>query len=116
MLHGEKRLQIFLIYGPRKLICIQQIKTVSRCLLETKWTRKVIRVVTKKEEINFARESGCPYIGCSAKTHVNIQQCFEELVLKILDTRSLIAEGSKGVKKNIFKQKPQADASTSGCC
>ncbi|KAL5784266.1 hypothetical protein ACOSQ2_006658 [Xanthoceras sorbifolium] len=112
MLHGEKRLQIFLIYGPRKLICIQQIKTVSRCLLETMWTR----VVTKKEEINFARESECFYIECSAKTRVNVQQCFEELVLKILDTRSLIAEGSKGVKKNIFKQKPQADASTSGCC
>ncbi|TQD89492.1 hypothetical protein C1H46_024958 [Malus baccata] len=36
----------------------------------------------------------------------------------ILDTPSLLAEGSKGVKKhNIFKEKPpQSDASTSGCC
>ncbi|KAJ0040210.1 hypothetical protein Pint_27344 [Pistacia integerrima] len=76
------------------------------------------RVVTKKEGINFAREYGCLFIECSAKTRVNVQQCFEELVLKILDTPSLLAEGSKGLKKNIFKQKlPQADAAAaSGCC
>lgn len=36
---------------------------------------------------------------------------------QILDTPSLLAEGSSGVKKNIFKQKPQeSDASTSSCC
>ncbi|PPS03604.1 hypothetical protein GOBAR_AA17057 [Gossypium barbadense] len=75
------------------------------------------RVVTKKEGINFAREYGCLFIECSAKTRVNVQQCFDELVLKILDTPSLLAEGSKGGKKNIFKQKPpQLDASASGCC
>ncbi|MFQ6645215.1 hypothetical protein Gotur_020192 [Gossypium turneri] len=75
------------------------------------------RVVTKKEGINFAREYGCLFIECSAKTRVNVQQCFDELVLKILDTPSLLAEGSKGGKKNIFKQKPpQPDASASGCC
>ncbi|RYQ84965.1 hypothetical protein Ahy_B10g104479 isoform A [Arachis hypogaea] len=75
------------------------------------------RVVTKKEGIDFAREYGCLFIECSAKTRVNVQQCFEELVLKILDTPSLLAEGSKGIKKNIFKDKPpQSDAATSGCC
>ncbi|KAA3479753.1 ras-related protein RABC1-like [Gossypium australe] len=75
------------------------------------------RVVTKKEGINFAREYGCLFIECSAKTRVNVQQCFDELVLKILDTPSLLAEGSKGGKKNIFKQKPpQPDASASRCC
>lgn len=37
--------------------------------------------------------------------------------LQILDTPSLLAEGSAGVKKNIFKEKPaQSSASTSGCC
>ncbi|XP_074562160.1 ras-related protein RABC1-like [Curcuma longa] len=76
------------------------------------------RVVTKKEGINFAREYGCLFLECSAKTRVNVEQCFEELVLKILETPSLCAEGSSSVKKtNIFKQKPpQEDASTSGCC
>ncbi|WVZ20371.1 hypothetical protein V8G54_007693 [Vigna mungo] len=41
------------------------------------------RVVTKKEAVDFARECGCLFIECSAKTRVNIQQCFEELVLKV---------------------------------
>ena len=41
------------------------------------------RVVTKKEGIDFAREYGCLFIECSAKTRVNVQQCFEELVLKV---------------------------------
>lgn len=41
------------------------------------------RVVTKKEGIDFAREYGCLFTECSAKTRVNVQQCFEELVLKV---------------------------------
>lgn len=41
------------------------------------------RVVTKKEGIDFARESGCLFLECSAKTRVNVEQCFEELVLKV---------------------------------
>ncbi|GJN01209.1 hypothetical protein PR202_ga18456 [Eleusine coracana subsp. coracana] len=52
-----------------------------------------------------------------AKTKVNVEQCFEELVLKILDTPSLLADASSGAKKNIFKQKPpEADAAASSCC
>lgn len=41
------------------------------------------RVVTKKEGIELAREYGCLFIECSAKTRVNVEQCFEELVLKV---------------------------------
>ncbi|CAA2968710.1 ras-related RABC1 [Olea europaea subsp. europaea] len=75
------------------------------------------RTVSKKEGIDFAREYGCLFIECSAKTRVNVEQCFEELVLKILETPSLLADGSGGVKKNIFKQKPpESDASTNSCC
>lgn len=41
------------------------------------------RVVSKKEGIDFAREYGCLFLECSAKTRVNVEQCFEELVLKV---------------------------------
>ncbi|KAL5703718.1 protein-serine/threonine phosphatase [Ranunculus cassubicifolius] len=75
------------------------------------------RAVTKKEGIDLARRYGCLFLECSAKTRVNVEQCFEELVLKILDTPSLLAEGSKGLKKNIFNQQPpESDAASSGCC
>ncbi|KAB5548257.1 hypothetical protein DKX38_011663 [Salix brachista] len=88
-----------------------------KLLVGNKVDKESDRVVTKKEGMNFAREYGCLFLECSAKTRVNVQQCFEEVVLKILDTPSLLAEGSKGVKKNIFNEKrPEPDMSTSGCC
>nr|CAD1838785.1 unnamed protein product [Ananas comosus var. bracteatus] len=88
-----------------------------KMLVGNKVDKESERVVTKKEGMDFAREYGCLFLECSAKTKVNVEQCFEELVLKILDTPSLVAEGSAGPKKNIFKQKlPEAGASTSSCC
>ncbi|KAA0040756.1 hypothetical protein IC582_024730 [Cucumis melo] len=88
-----------------------------KMLVGNKVDKESYRTVTKKEGIDMAREYGCLFIECSAKTRVNVQQCFEELVLKILDTPSLLSEGSKGVRRNIFKEKPpQSDASASSCC
>ncbi|XP_060674840.1 probable protein phosphatase 2C 11 [Ziziphus jujuba] len=87
-----------------------------KMLVGNKVDKESERVVSKKEGIDFAREYGCLFLECSAKTRQNVEQCFEELVLKILETPSLLAEGSAGLKKNIFKQKPpESDASTSGC-
>ncbi|KAL5053263.1 hypothetical protein RYX36_033945 [Vicia faba] len=68
-----------------------------KMLVGNKVDKEEDRVVSKKEGIDFAREYGCLFTECSAKTRTNVQQCFEELVLKILDTPSLVAEGSKGV-------------------
>ncbi|CAN0893249.1 Ras-related protein RABC1 [Linum grandiflorum] len=99
-----------------------------KMLVGNKVDKESERVVTKKEGVDFAREYGCLFLECSAKTRVNVEQCFEELVLKvteikitcflrILETPSLIAEGSSGVKrKNIFQQKAAQDVSASGCC
>ncbi|KAH0464674.1 hypothetical protein IEQ34_004777 [Dendrobium chrysotoxum] len=59
----------------------------------------------------------CVSISFCAKTCVNVEQCFEELVLKILETPSLLAEGSAGLKKNTFEcMAPPADASTNSYC
>nr|CAB3486304.1 unnamed protein product [Digitaria exilis]CAB3488791.1 unnamed protein product [Digitaria exilis] len=88
-----------------------------KMLVGNKVDKESERAVTKKEGIEFAREYGCLFLECSAKTKVNVEQCFEELVLKILDTPSLLADASSGTKKNIFKQKqPEADGAASSCC
>ncbi|KAL0397572.1 UNVERIFIED_CONTAM: Ras-related protein RABC1 [Sesamum calycinum] len=87
-----------------------------KMLVGNKVDKESERAVSKKEGIDFAREYGCLFIECSAKTRVNVEQCFEELVLKILETPSLLAEGSAGVKKNIFKQKPPESDASSSCC
>ncbi|KAF8060270.1 hypothetical protein N665_1221s0001 [Sinapis alba] len=89
-----------------------------KMLVGNKVDKESERAVSKKEGIDFAREYGCLFLECSAKTRVNVEQCFEELVLKILETPSLTAEGSSGGKKNIFKQNPAqtSTASSSYCC
>ncbi|KAG6422757.1 hypothetical protein SASPL_113137 [Salvia splendens] len=87
-----------------------------KMLVGNKVDKESERVVSKKEGIGFAREYGCLFIECSAKTRVNVEQCFEELVLKILETPSLLAEGLAGNKKNIFKQKPPESSDAPGSC
>lgn len=52
-------------------------------------TQEGERVVMRKEGVDFAREYGCLFIECSAKTRTNVQQCFEELVLKVWITITL---------------------------
>nr|XP_043608462.1 ras-related protein RABC1-like [Erigeron canadensis] len=98
---------------------IDMHSTNSDCikmLVGNKVDKESERLVTKTEGIELAKEHGCLFIECSAKTRVNVEQCFEELVLKILDTPSLTAEGSTAIKRNIFKQTPASDTSRSACC
>ncbi|OWM63933.1 ras-related protein RABC1-like [Punica granatum] len=87
-----------------------------KMLVGNKVDKESDRAVSKKEGIDFARQYGCLFLECSAKTRVNVEQCFEELILKILETPSLLAEGSIGVKRNIFKQAPPESSATSSCC
>lgn len=72
------------------------------------------RQVSTSQGHDFARRMGCLYVETSAKTNVAVQQAFEELVLKILETPGLVnaALGSGGVKLN---QQAQQQASTCSC-
>ncbi|KAI3687839.1 hypothetical protein L1987_81542 [Smallanthus sonchifolius] len=76
------------------------------------------RFVSKEEGAALAKELGCLFLECSARTQKNVYQCFEELALKIMEIPSLLEEGSTVVKRNIMKQKPEHQARTqgSGCC
>lgn len=76
------------------------------------------RVVTREEGIALARELGCLFLECSAKTRANVEKCFEELAQKILEVPSLLEEGSTIGKKNILKQRQESQKSfgSSGCC
>jgi len=55
------------------------------------------REVAVEEAQSFARKQAMMYIEASAKTRTGIQQAFEEVVLKILDTPQLISEGGGGL-------------------
>ncbi|CAN0878706.1 Ras-related protein RABC2a [Linum grandiflorum] len=76
------------------------------------------RAVTREEGIELAKEHGCLFLECSAKTRENVEQCFEELALKIMEVPSLLEEGSTAGKRNILKQiKPDSQpVQSDGCC
>ncbi|KAK6140181.1 hypothetical protein DH2020_026065 [Rehmannia glutinosa] len=74
------------------------------------------RVVSREEGITLAKELGCLFFECSATTRQNVERCFEELALKIMEVPRLLEEGSS-VKRNILKQKQEHQTPpTGGCC
>ncbi|KAK1392684.1 RAB GTPase-like [Heracleum sosnowskyi] len=74
------------------------------------------RAVSREEGISLANEHGCLFLECSAKTRENVEQCFKELALKIMEVPSLMEEGSTIVKRNVLKQKPEYQRPSGGCC
>nr|CAD1843926.1 unnamed protein product [Ananas comosus var. bracteatus] len=88
-----------------------------KILIGNKVDKESERMVTREEGVSFAKESGCLFLECSAKTQENVEKCFEELVLKILEVPSLLEEGSAVGKRNILKQKQESHAKPyGGCC
>ncbi|XP_073156150.1 ras-related protein RABC2a [Henckelia pumila] len=75
------------------------------------------QVVSREEGLALAKELGCLFLECSAKTRVNVEQCFEELTQKIMEVPRLLEEGSTVVKRNILKKnQEQRTPPNSGCC
>lgn len=89
-----------------------------KMLVGNKVDKESERVVSREEGIALAKEHGCLLLECSARTRENVEQCFEELCLKIMDVPTLLEEGSTTVmKRNILKQKPENQTTpTGGCC
>ncbi|XP_030453795.1 ras-related protein RABC2a-like isoform X1 [Syzygium oleosum] len=74
------------------------------------------KAVSTEEGIALAKELGCLFLECSAKTRENVEQCFEKLALKIMEIPSLLEEGSTAGKRNILKQKHEHRAPANGSC
>ncbi|KAK6779500.1 hypothetical protein RDI58_021684 [Solanum bulbocastanum] len=89
-----------------------------KMLVGNKVDRESERAVTREEGIALAKELGGLFLECSAKTRENVQNCFEELALKIMEVPSLLEEGSTVGKRNILKQKQdqQTQQGSGGCC
>ncbi|KAK6126241.1 hypothetical protein DH2020_040013 [Rehmannia glutinosa] len=54
-----------------------------KILVGNKVDRESERVVSGEEGMALAEELGCLFLECSAKTRRNVEQCFEELALKV---------------------------------
>lgn len=66
-----------------------------------------LREVPKEEGVEFARAHGCLFVETSARNNVAVGQAFEELVLKVLETPSLLAgtSSSFGLKRSKPEQR-----------
>ncbi|XP_051119804.1 ras-related protein RABC2a-like [Andrographis paniculata] len=88
-----------------------------KLLVGNKVDRDSERVVTTEEGMALAKEHGCLFVECSAKTQANVKNCFKELIVKILEKPSLLEKGSTPVKNQILKQKEVFEAQHSvNCC
>ncbi|KAJ4720696.1 Ras-related protein like [Melia azedarach] len=87
-----------------------------KILVGNKVDRECERAVTREEGIALAQEHKCLFLECSAKTRENVQQCFKDLIYKILDVPSLLEQGSAVVKNQNLKQKQVHQASHGGNC
>ncbi|PHT37787.1 Ras-related protein RABC2a [Capsicum baccatum] len=87
-----------------------------KMLVGNKVDRESERAVTREEGIALAKELGGLFLECSAKTGQNVQNCFEELALKIMEVTSLLEEGSTVGKRNILKQKKEQQTQQGGGC
>ncbi|XP_047308380.1 ras-related protein RABC2a-like [Impatiens glandulifera] len=87
-----------------------------KMLVGNKVDRESERVVSREEGLALAKEHGCLFLECSAKTREKVEQCFEELALKIMEVPSLLEEGSSVGKRNILKQRQEQQSANRGCC
>ncbi|CAI9762096.1 unnamed protein product [Fraxinus pennsylvanica] len=87
-----------------------------KMLVGNKVDRESERAVSREEGIALATEFGCLFLECSARTRENVERCFEELALKIMEVPSLLEEGSTLGKRNILKQKQEQQTPPGGSC
>jgi len=71
------------------------------------------REVSREEGAAFAKQRSMLFIECSAKTRLGIQQAFEELVQRILDTPNLY--GGNAPRSVVVQETPRQDFQ-GGCC
>ncbi|KAM7531702.1 hypothetical protein LguiB_035112 [Lonicera macranthoides] len=89
-----------------------------KMLVGNKVDRESQRAVSREEGVALANELGCLFLECSARTRENVEQCFEEIALKVMEVPSLLEEGSKLGKASILKQNPEylQARPSNGCC
>jgi len=92
-------------------------KDVILVLVGNKVDLESERQVSTKEGEAWARQRGMLFIETSAKTKLGIQEVFQELVQKILETPALMYNtiSPKG-KKDVSADLSQAQDDSQGCC
>ncbi|ONI23740.1 hypothetical protein PRUPE_2G205300 [Prunus persica] len=81
-----------------------------KILVGNKVDRENERAVSREEGMALAQEHKCLFLECSAKTRENVQQCFRDLTLKMLEVPSLLESRSVDVEINFEAETRRQDA------
>ncbi|KAK1563380.1 hypothetical protein Q3G72_026814 [Acer saccharum] len=68
--------------------------------------RESERAVSREEGIALAKEHGCMFLECSAKTGENVEQIFEQLALKIMEVSKQKPEPPPTEGSTVVQPKP----------
>mmetsp|Transcript_13303 Transcript_13303/g.26517 ORF Transcript_13303/g.26517 Transcript_13303/m.26517 type:complete len:204 (-) Transcript_13303:2385-2996(-) len=83
-----------------------------KMIVANKTDLEELREVDTNECIEFAKKHGCLYVETSAKGNVAVDQAFEELVIKVLETPSLL----EGPTSGLGLKKSAGASAGSSCC
>ncbi|TXG58425.1 hypothetical protein EZV62_016254 [Acer yangbiense] len=81
--------------------------------------RESERAVSREEGIALAKEHGCMFLECSAKTGENVEQIFEQFALKIMEVSKQKPEPPPTEGSTVVQPKPQGYTAPPGvgvCC
>ena len=100
-------------YSPLKGKGVVKLLVGNKCdLLEGDSTAAA---VTPEEADSWARDNGMLYLQSSAKNKEGVQQCFMEVVRRILENPELLANTAPGKPRITLQPEPQGGAA-GGCC
>jgi Ras-related protein Rab-18 len=89
---------------------------VVKMLVGNKIDKESERVVSKEEGMAFARSNAMLFIESSAKTEEGVQQAFEELIQKILESPNLLEGETWESKGRVEVDKGGEDTEEAACC
>ncbi|CAL8462221.1 g1752 [Coccomyxa elongata] len=97
----------------REVDMYSTVDNAVKMVVANKVDKEAEREVSRAEGAAFARKHGCLFVETSAKINVAVGQAFEELVMKILDTPSLLT-ASNSSRLNVGGS--SNNNATSSCC
>ena len=100
----------------REVSMYSTIPDAVRLVVGNKSDLDAQRAVTRAEGVAFARTHGCLFLEVSAKSRLNVQEAFQELVSKICESPSLLEDEAGGRGRGVRLEQPAGTLSSICSC